>query len=116
MLICRNTEGVHDHRKVGSPCAALWFSQGHYFQQKNSSAHLYIANYRCSHIVDSLWTLDCTGNNPENGFSLWRLIKSCVSYKLFHIAFLFSPLPFLSRLASSIDMKLVTKNRPILHR
>ena len=24
---------------------------------------------------------DCTGNSPETAFSLWRLRKSCVSYK-----------------------------------
>jgi len=24
---------------------------------------------------------DCTGKNPENGLSVWRILKSCISYK-----------------------------------
>ena len=55
--------------------------------------------------------VDCTGSTSETVFSLYRLLKSCVRYKFsIFIAFLSSPLLFLSRLPPC------NKSRPILHR
>ena len=42
---------------------------------RNSSAHL--------HTADSVWLTGSTGSRSETGFSLCRLLKSCVSYNFF---------------------------------
>ena len=73
------------------------------------SNHCYAAlpHWRTVHTYCGL--TDCSGNSPELVFFALEDSNIFRQLQVFHIAFLFSLLPFLSRLSSGIKNKLVTQ-------